>query len=485
MEVEPLAAPPEAVATAAELRAQPLSPEAVAAKRNWMRQQLAKPVVPYEADPAASYFDRRLIEAAQGGHPGVEQAPLGRYQPGPRTDLTRLESLKDPENADLVQLQIERGRDLGGQTFYPSTYPIRARYGELNTPVSFQDFAFSNAATSPQRPLPVNIPNATVLTYMKAHDIEPTYENFQRIQAQQMAQGSKSYSMPEDRLMAWNDYLKGGPWSGFDKRQKISSYGQNLYGNLDPLTFDTHKIAGTTMGTPYAPYFEPMNPPPKNYYGKMEDIDREHLAGLAGDPAATRQANQWFGAGELTGLRSPPGDFLQTFENIVRKNAQLRGWDTGYAAMQQKVNDILAGKEVLWPLYGKSAVTHDPTLFGKVGTRAEGGPVEEGDPTLVGERGPEIFVPDRPGTVIPNHMLGGKMNVDPQAARRHMIAQMLAQQGRNGDSMLAHINPREATALKKGGGSGTINPRTGLAEFYGGGYGNASGGTNAGDPSSP
>jgi hypothetical protein len=37
--------------------------------------------------------------------------------------------------------------------------------------------------------------------------------------------------------------------------------------------------------------------------------------------------------------------------------------------------------------------------------------------------------------------------------------------GRNGDTMLAHINPFEAEMLKRMGGQGTINPDTGLPEF--------------------
>jgi hypothetical protein len=44
-------------------------------------------------------------------------------------------------------------------------------------------------------------------------------------------------------------------------------------------------------------------------------------------------------------------------------------------------------------------------------------------------------------------------------------AQELHQYGRNGDTMVAHINPQEAALLKSLGGSGTINPRTGLPEF--------------------
>jgi hypothetical protein len=44
----------------------------------------------------------------------------------------------------------------------------------------------------------------------------------------------------------------------------------------------------------------------------------------------------------------------------------------------------------------------------------------------------------------------------------------LAAQGRGGDSMLAHINPREAEMLERMGGAGTINPNTGLREYKGG-----------------
>ena len=42
---------------------------------------------------------------------------------------------------------------------------------------------------------------------------------------------------------------------------------------------------------------------------------------------------------------------------------------------------------------------------------------------------------------------------------------MVASQGRNGDTMLAHINAKEARVLKSMGGSGTINPATGLHEY--------------------
>lgn len=46
------------------------------------------------------------------------------------------------------------------------------------------------------------------------------------------------------------------------------------------------------------------------------------------------------------------------------------------------------------------------------------------------------------------------------------IARMLSKKGRGGDTMLAHITPKEAALLKESGGAGTVNPDTGLLEFY-------------------
>jgi hypothetical protein len=52
------------------------------------------------------------------------------------------------------------------------------------------------------------------------------------------------------------------------------------------------------------------------------------------------------------------------------------------------------------------------------------------------------------------------------------IARLLQDKGRKGDTILAHINPREAALLREQGGAGTVNPETGLPEFYDDDYGN-------------
>jgi len=45
--------------------------------------------------------------------------------------------------------------------------------------------------------------------------------------------------------------------------------------------------------------------------------------------------------------------------------------------------------------------------FDPRGYAAIGGPVESGSPYIVGERGPEMFVPNQKGAIIPNNKLGG------------------------------------------------------------------------------
>lgn len=69
----------------------------------------------------------------------------------------------------------------------------------------------------------------------------------------------------------------------------------------------------------------------------------------------------------------------------------------------------------------------DPTL-----PRAAGGPVSAGRRYLIGERGPELFVPNSSGSIIPNHALGGGggitvnvnagMGADPQSIGNAVVS---------------------------------------------------------------
>ena len=69
------------------------------------------------------------------------------------------------------------------------------------------------------------------------------------------------------------------------------------------------------------------------------------------------------------------------------------------------------------------------------GARAEGGPVSSGLGYLVGERGPELFLPKQNGTIVPNSSLGGAMPmsidarvyVDARGATKDGAAELMSQ----------------------------------------------------------
>jgi len=50
--------------------------------------------------------------------------------------------------------------------------------------------------------------------------------------------------------------------------------------------------------------------------------------------------------------------------------------------------------------------------------------------------------------------------------KKNPILEQTRKKGRHGDTVLAHINPKEAKLLKDIGGSGTRNPKTGLPEYF-------------------
>jgi len=77
-----------------------------------------------------------------------------------------------------------------------------------------------------------------------------------------------------------------------------------------------------------------------------------------------------------------------------------------------------------------------------------------------------IAVDEMIATAGPEMAMGPQNFANGGLATLRPITEAIRQQGRYGDTMLAHISPREAMVLKEMGGSGTINPYTGLPEFF-------------------
>jgi hypothetical protein len=94
----------------------------------------------------------------------------------------------------------------------------------------------------------------------------------------------------------------------------------------------------------------------------------------------------------------------------------LRGMLKGFVDMiRQMVAQILAQQLLLAflsPFQGTSGILG--TMYSALEKKAVGGPVSRGKPYIVGERGPELFVPGSSGGIVPNNaLMGGGMTVAP------------------------------------------------------------------------
>ena len=93
-------------------------------------------------------------------------------------------------------------------------------------------------------------------------------------------------------------------------------------------------------------------------------------------------------------------------DNISSKEILIRYKTQGPAAGLELANYLASGAE-----YGGLSEYDALTLAGVSGTRANGGPVMGGGTYLVGERGPELFMPGRSGGIAPANSFGGGVNV--------------------------------------------------------------------------
>lgn len=81
------------------------------------------------------------------------------------------------------------------------------------------------------------------------------------------------------------------------------------------------------------------------------------------------------------------------------------------------VDKLMSKLEGLWDFFLKvkeiakytpaGLVAQGVGKLADVAFRAEGGPVAGGSPYIVGEQGPELFVPKYNGSIVPNHAMGG------------------------------------------------------------------------------
>ncbi|PZR10375.1 tape measure protein [Roseomonas gilardii] len=139
-----------------------------------------------------------------------------------------------------------------------------------------------------------------------------------------------------------------------------------------------------------------------------DTVQREAVAAMEELERAERRVEE--GASRTSDTVRELGlTFSSAFEDAIVKGEKLSKVMQG---LLQDIARIIARKTITEPL-GNAVSTGLNSLGASswmdgIGSwlgglfRAEGGPVTAGQPYIVGERGPEWFVPDRGGTVLPN-----------------------------------------------------------------------------------
>ena len=143
-------------------------------------------------------------------------------------------------------------------------------------------------------------------------------------------------------------------------------------------------------------------------------------------------------------------DFQQFFIDPSAKHLKQLAAD--FLRQMLQVFTQLAAKDLMKSIFGGAdGSSFFAGMFASIGF-ASGGDPPPNEPSIVGERGPEIFVPKTSGTVIPNDRLGGNtqiiqhvtQNVSGLGLTLEQVQAVMAKNNR--DMVEALINPRYRNA---------------------------------------
>jgi hypothetical protein len=328
----------------------------------------------FGAGPVKSLFDYSRL----GEVPNVPQFDLPRNVPPRGVPQRTLDITNDPTVRDRMLETITQGQQLGGANWYNAD-PLRAAFNkELGSKgdEAFRKYMDMVAATSPRSEVGANARNASYY-YSRLMQGEPM-----------PAVGDKNpqpYGHLAQRLHQMNaERVAGEGWDALNN-PKPASFVENLTGNQQPVTVDTHAFRLPAILAQDPRFLETafqvgkdapkqniqamvasgevpiadaaarpawwQAQPKANEYGAME----KYYQGLGKDlgltPAQT-QASAWVGGGKLTGLASDESKpFLRFLEDRVDLTAEKRGVTT-----KQALRDFIRGKSPLLGFGGAAAM---------------------------------------------------------------------------------------------------------------------------------
>jgi hypothetical protein len=343
-------------------------PEAVERRAQKAEEFLAQPTEPWRPPRAElQAFDRSLIKDAMEGFPGIEQTAFPRYSP-PRANIGYIDEIyQDPRNRALIETQIKRGLPLGGETFYPSLYPMKMAALERGIPEEkFNQFIYSTAPASARNSILNEMAVGQFLRDMNARGLPLDEETVKReMEAFKQKYGTGLPLMPVHRegvksVLEGNLDLRELSKADIPVNYKIPTYGTQKAGDFGKsVVLDVHEASGETQASRFHPYFTKQGGFGSTEYGAAEQQMLDIAKGL-GLPGGTAQAGRWFGGGELTGLVSPRGDALDLLERQAAYTLNGMGVKPTPRNVRNYLLDMIeTGEGVLMPYYSKKVPLPD------------------------------------------------------------------------------------------------------------------------------
>lgn len=349
--------------------------------------------------------------SSAGQIPDVPQVALERYEPARGTTARMYEAMQNPDVVGGIDESIQTGLGLGADKWY-HTEPVRRAYVDALGPEkgteAFRRYMTLVAASSPRSDVPTNIRNASFYDVLLGQGGDLSQKNpYPYGHIARKLHKSNIQGLSKDRSLSaasTNDF-------GFDVFQnpKPASFVENLSGNLEPGTMDTHAFRNIGMrsrdprflqtsvsemgktdtpgadtiqgrfgefkpkGDQFVVTYRPqqlvkqgrltvdealkipafwVGKPNPNEYAAAERLYKQR-GEKVGLPTADAQAASWAGAGELTGLGTVPDKtFPQMLNERVAYTARMRNEDP-----QKTLRDFLARKKPLLSVAGLMALT--------------------------------------------------------------------------------------------------------------------------------
>jgi hypothetical protein len=286
--------------------------------------------------------------------------------------------LENQQARDQLAVWMAKGFDDEGLYWY-NMEPLKEQFVQRLGPEAgtkaFDEYADFVAATSAGSATPANARNASYY-YVKNDG------SGNRIPLPEKGSGY-GHKMQQLHNKNSNELVGGVPLSTIEN-PKRTGFGENLKGNRIPIAVDKHNMRAIGMasrdpdwmltrltdegGAPafwdeaaYGPWnaqgfnprafydqhrpdWEKLPPtwfddaPKANEYAALERYNQE-LAEAMGVAPAEGQSALWLGAGDVTGLGSPPMSMARTFDELVQKRAKIRG-ETPEAVLDKFIRRI-------------------------------------------------------------------------------------------------------------------------------------------------